>query len=104
MTRPFEVVPAAVSDTGKFVQDTAQTLISAVRSTNTEVQGLTSTWKGTAASAYAHGWEEVRQGAVEALEALKTMAAALEVTARGFDALDHQHAEAQSRITSSLNL
>jgi uncharacterized protein YukE len=59
----FAVVPTAVSDTGKFVQDTASSLRNGVRSADTEIAALLTTWKGNAADAYAAGWEETRKGA-----------------------------------------
>jgi WXG100 family type VII secretion target len=104
MTAPFEVVPDAVRDAGKFATDTAAALISGIRQADTEIQGLMATWKGQAATAYTEGWEETRKGAVEVLEALKTMAEALGVTATGFADLDAERARATDRVTSSLNL
>lgn len=68
------VVPAAVSDTGRFVQDTANSLRGGVQSADTEVTALMATWKGNAADAYSAGWEETKAGALEVLDALATMA------------------------------
>ncbi len=100
----FEVVPAAVSDTGKFVQETASALVNGVRSADSEVQGLMSTWRGQAATAYGEGWEEVRKGALEVLDSLQTMADLMGVTATSFADLDAERAAKTAQVTSSLNL
>jgi WXG100 family type VII secretion target len=100
----FVVVPAAVSDTGRFVQDTASALRSGVRSADTEIASLLTTWKGGAADTYAAGWEETKAGALEVLDALATMADLLGVTATGFTDLDQRRAADTTTYTSSLNL
>ncbi|MBU3066151.1 WXG100 family type VII secretion target [Nocardia sp. NEAU-G5] len=96
-------MPTAVSDAGKFTQDTATALRNGIRSTDTEIQALMTTWKGTAA-AYLAGWEETKRGALEVLEALAGMADALGVTAVGFADIDDRRATDTARVTSSLNL
>jgi hypothetical protein len=45
-TTTFAVVPAEVTDAGRFVQQTAEALVNGIRSADAEVQGLMSTWKG----------------------------------------------------------
>ncbi|MGV9675260.1 WXG100 family type VII secretion target [Nocardia sp. NPDC003482] len=82
------VVPAHVQDAGRFVQQTAEALISGIHSGDKEIQGLMSTWKGAAASAYLAGWEETRRGALEVLEALRSLAELLGVTATMFTEQD----------------
>jgi WXG100 family type VII secretion target len=89
----FVVVPEHVSDAGRYVQETAQTLINGVRSADAEVAGLMSTWRGAAADAYSAGWDETRQGAVAVLEALGDMAELLGVVATEVDALDQTRAD-----------
>lgn len=101
---PFVVVPAVVSDTGRFVQDTASSLRSGVQSADTEVTALLTTWKGNAADAYSVGWEETKAGALEVLDALATMADLLGVSATGFTDLDERRAADTAARTSSLNL
>jgi WXG100 family type VII secretion target len=93
---PFAVVPEHVSDAGRYVYDTAQTLISGVRSTDVEVEALLATWRGPASDAYAAGWSEVRQGAVDVLEALSEMAEALGAVSTRLDAVDQARAESFS--------
>ncbi|WP_280493957.1 WXG100 family type VII secretion target [Nocardia asiatica] len=90
---PFAIVPEHVSDAGRYVYDTAQTLISGVRSTDAEVEALLVTWRGTASDAYAAGWSEVRQGVVEVLEALSEMAEALGVVSARLDAVDQERTQ-----------
>jgi WXG100 family type VII secretion target len=101
---PFEVVPATVSDAGKFVQDTARNLVAAIHTGDTEVQGLMTTWKGNAADAYLEGWEETKKGALKVLEALSVMAELLGVTAVRFTEIDDRRATGITGITRSLNL
>ncbi|MFI5783731.1 WXG100 family type VII secretion target [Nocardia sp. NPDC051570] len=88
----FAVVPAAVQDAGRFVQATAEALVSGIHSADREIQGLMGTWRGQAASAYMAGWEETRKGALEVLEALDRMAELLGVTAVTFTDTDQSGA------------
>jgi len=103
-TSPFQVVPATVSDAGKFVQDTATSLRNGVRSADTEVQTLMTTWKGTAARAYLAGWEETKRGALKVLDALAAMADLLGVVAVFYSDIDDRRAADTAQVTSSLNL
>jgi WXG100 family type VII secretion target len=98
----FTIVPDHVSDAGKYVQQTAETLVNGVRAADTDVQGLMSTWKGTAATAYVNGWDETRDGALDVLEALNTMAELLGVVATECKATDTTNANSVRQ--SSLDL
>lgn len=100
----FAIVPAEVSDAGKFVQQTATALVNGIRSADSEIQGLMSTWKGRASAAYLAGWEEARDGAVDVLEALETMAELLGVTAVSAAEVDDRNAADTAAIGSSLDL
>jgi uncharacterized protein YukE len=100
MTMPFEVVPATVTDAGRFAQDTATALRHGIRAMDTEIAALMTTWKGDAADAYLAGWH----GALAVFDAVTGMADALGVTAADFADLDARRAAATTRITSSLNL
>ncbi|MEV0250803.1 WXG100 family type VII secretion target [Nocardia sp. NPDC050712] len=88
----FAVVPEHVSDAGRYVQETAQTLVSGIRSADAEVSALMSSWKGAAATRYWEGWQETRQGAVEVLEALADMAQLLGVVAAKLPEVDQSRA------------
>ncbi|WP_082393031.1 WXG100 family type VII secretion target [Nocardia arizonensis] len=99
---PFAIVPDHVSDAGQYVQRTAQTLVNGVRSADADVQGLMTSWKGTAANAYAAGWEETRDGALQVLEALNTMAELLGVAAVEYTSTDTTNTTALRQ--SSLDL
>jgi WXG100 family type VII secretion target len=101
---PFEVVPDTVSDAGKFVQDTAAALVNGVRSTDTEIQALMTTWNGRAADAYLTGWEETKKGALEVLDALAALADLLGVTAVSYSDIDDRRATDTVTVTSSLDL
>jgi WXG100 family type VII secretion target len=103
-TSPFLVVPATVSDAGRYVQETATALRNGIRSADTEIQAVMTTWKGTAARAYLAGWEETKKGALEVLDALAAMADLLGVVAVGYSDIDDRRAADTARVTSSLNL
>ncbi|MBF6076441.1 WXG100 family type VII secretion target [Nocardia beijingensis] len=75
----FAVVPEHVSDAGRYVQQTAANLISGLRSAGAEVDGLMSSWRGVAATAYAGAWDETHRAALELFEALADMAELLGV-------------------------
>ena len=89
---PFRIVPDDVADAGKYVQQTAETLVNGVRSADADVQGLMSSWKGRAADVYVTGWDETRDGALSVLDALNTMAELLGVVATEYRATDTTNA------------
>jgi len=89
---PFAIVPDHVASAGQYVKQAAETLVNGVRSADTDVQGLMSTWKGVAANTYVTGWEETRDGALHVLEALNTMAELLGVVATEYRATDTRNA------------
>ncbi|MGW4535390.1 WXG100 family type VII secretion target [Nocardia sp. NPDC004340] len=88
----FHVVADTVTDAGKFVQLTAEELFHEVKSLDAEVNHLLTTWKGNSANHYRHGWEEVRAGAHEVFEALRTMAELLGVSAAVYTDADQGNA------------
>lgn len=96
----FTIVPDTVRSTGAFVQQTAEALVSGVRSADSEVQGLTATWRGAAGDAYVEAWEESRKAALEVLEALHTMADLLGVTAASITDQDTTRAATTARVSS----
>ncbi|MBF6077960.1 WXG100 family type VII secretion target [Nocardia beijingensis] len=75
----FAVVPDEVSDAGRYVQQTAANLIGGLRSASAEVDGLMSSWRGGAATAYAGAWDETHRAALDVFEALADMAELLGV-------------------------
>ncbi|MEU2092272.1 WXG100 family type VII secretion target [Nocardia beijingensis] len=103
-TSPLLVVPATVSDAGRYVQDTATELRNGVRMADTEIQALMTTWKGAAARAYLAGWEETKKGALDVLDALAAMAELLGVAAVGYSDVDDRRATDTARVASSLHL
>ncbi|MGY2121966.1 WXG100 family type VII secretion target [Nocardia gipuzkoensis] len=96
----FAIVPADVSDAGRYVQQAARTLINGIRSADTEVAGLIATWHGPAADAYSAAWDEARRGAVRILEALDGMGDLLGVSVDAVGSVDVDRAAS----TSSLEL
>ncbi|MFI6867605.1 WXG100 family type VII secretion target [Nocardia sp. NPDC050406] len=89
----FQVVPAEVTDAGKYVQLTAEELINGVRSLDTDVADLLTRWTGSSADHYRLGWEEARAGAVQVLAALQTMAELLGVAGTDYANMDAGNAD-----------
>ncbi|MEU4411722.1 WXG100 family type VII secretion target [Nocardia salmonicida] len=96
----FDVVPAEVTDAGRYIQLTAEELVNGLRAIDTDVNKLLANWTGNSATSYRSGWDETRQGAETVLEALATLAELLGVVADTHVQLDTQRAVA----TSSLDL
>ncbi|WP_225728323.1 MULTISPECIES: WXG100 family type VII secretion target [unclassified Nocardia] len=96
----FDVVPAEVTDAGRYVQLAAQELVNGLRSIDSDVSRLLESWTGSSATAYRSGWEETRKGAETVLQALGTLAELLGVVADTHVSLDTQRAA----DTSSLDL
>lgn len=88
----FQVVPAEVTDAGRFVQLTAEELINGIRVLDTGVTNLLTTWKGNAADQYSLGWEEARAGAVDVLEALQLIAELLGISGTDYANMDEGNA------------
>ncbi|MFQ6329664.1 WXG100 family type VII secretion target [Nocardia sp. CWNU-33] len=100
----FSLVPAEVTDAGRYVQQTATALINGIRSADAEVSGLMTSWQGAAATAYLAGWEETRRGAVQILEALHDMGELLGVAVAQVVDLDQARADVTASPTFSLDL
>lgn len=96
----LQVVPDHVLDAGQFVKLTADQLVNALHSLDTDIDAVLGIWKGHSATAYRAGWDETKQGAVEVLEALSTIAELLGVTTASFVEQD----DANSQSFPSLNL
>ncbi len=96
----FAVVPAEVTDAGRFVQLTAESLVNGLQSLDADVSALLNSWKGTSADACRLGWDEIKYGADTVLNALATMAELLGVTSQVLEDKDRERAQ----TTSSLDL
>ncbi|MEU4345339.1 WXG100 family type VII secretion target [Nocardia sp. NPDC023852] len=88
----FVVVPEHVCDAGRYIQQTAQNLISGLRAASAEVDGLMTSWRGTAATAYAGAWDETHTAALGVFEALADMAELLGVVVERSVATDTTNA------------
>ncbi|MFI6215761.1 WXG100 family type VII secretion target [Nocardia brasiliensis] len=101
MTDPavtFALVPDEVTDAGRYVQQAAANLIAGLRSGSAEVDGLMTTWHGTAATAYAAAWDETHRAALSVFEALADMAELLGVVVDRSQAADAGTATAVSSL------
>ncbi|WP_280458131.1 WXG100 family type VII secretion target [Nocardia carnea] len=96
----LQVIPDHVLDAGRFVQLTADQLVNALHSLDTDIDAVLAVWKGHSANAYRSGWDETKRGAVEVLEALSTIAELLGVTTESFVEQD----DTNSQSYPSLNL
>ncbi|MEU4314479.1 WXG100 family type VII secretion target [Nocardia sp. NPDC024068] len=96
----IQVVPDHVLDAGRFVQLTADQLVNALRDLDVDIDGVLEVWKGNSATAYRAGWDETKQGAIQVLEALSTIAELLGVTTQTFVEQD----DSNSQSYPSLNL
>ncbi|WP_433658757.1 WXG100 family type VII secretion target [Nocardia sp. CA-128927] len=97
------VVPEQVRDVGKYVYELAEALRSALDSAAKDVDGLTNgSWTGDSATEFANGWTDVRDGGVQIMSALTSMAEKLGVTADTYQARDSNNAAALR--TSTLDL
>lgn len=96
----IQVVPDHVLDAGRFVQLTADQLVNALRDLDADIGSVLEVWKGNSATAYRAGWDETKQGAVQVLEALSTIAELLGVTTQTFVEQD----DSNSQSYPSLNL
>ncbi|MGX1775531.1 WXG100 family type VII secretion target [Nocardia brasiliensis] len=101
MTDPavtFALVPDEVTDAARYVQQAAANLIAGLRSGSAEVDGLMTTWHGTAATSYAAAWDETHRAALSVFEALADMAELLGVVVDRSQATDTGTATAVSSL------
>ncbi|MEU4414831.1 WXG100 family type VII secretion target [Nocardia salmonicida] len=96
----FDVVPTGVADAGRYIQLTAQELVSGLSAIDSDVNNLLETWTGNSATSYRSGWDEARKGAEAVLSSLATLAELLGVVADTHTDLDTERAAE----TSSLDL
>lgn len=68
--QPLVVTPAEVNDLATFTAQLSTELKDALHSVSADVDGLRSSWSGSAASAYFDGWLDVNHGATDVLDAL----------------------------------
>ncbi|MFC4123334.1 WXG100 family type VII secretion target [Nocardia rhizosphaerae] len=87
-----DIVPDDVQAFAREAYRIAEELRSASGSLDTEVQGLTSTWKGAAADSYLAGWDEMHRGALDVWDTLFILAERLGITAENFRATDDDNA------------
>ncbi|MFC9966052.1 WXG100 family type VII secretion target [Nocardia ignorata] len=95
------VVPDDVQGFGREAYRIAEELRSASASLDTEVQGLTATWKGAAADSYLAGWDEMHRGALDVWDTLYVLAERLGITAENFRATDDDNAAATVTLNMS---
>jgi WXG100 family type VII secretion target len=82
----FDVSPAELQSSRKFVDDVANSLIHEVAAVSLTVDGLLDDggWTGRSAAAFAGGWQDWKTGARNTLRALDVMADLLGLVGRDF--------------------
>lgn len=92
------IVPDDVLAVGRRAADLAQSLRSALRVAENQVNSLTSTgWTGSAATAFTTGWDECHDGGGRIIDALVELAGKLGVSAATYQSQD---ATTASRVSS----
>jgi WXG100 family type VII secretion target len=85
----FEVTTSELNTAQVYVSGVVGEIRSGLTSLASEVEELFSGgWQGTAATAFAAGWQDWRTGSNEVLDALGRMAQLLAITARTYDGTD----------------
>ncbi|MFB8005151.1 WXG100 family type VII secretion target [Nocardia sp. NPDC056000] len=83
------VIPEDVQAFGKYALDVADTMRSALKAVEREVDSLTTAgWTGAAAKFFSTGWSECSEGGHSTIDALTTLAGKLGVTAETYTSHD----------------
>ena len=92
----------AFRDAVAGLHDAAARLTSCRDRAARSVDALLGSWRGTASSAYAAGWDEWSAGAAQVLDGLATMATLLDAVSVDLGATDDAAAASLSRLTARL--
>nr|WP_280435122.1 WXG100 family type VII secretion target [Nocardia carnea] len=91
-------MPEEVVDAGQFVQQTANTLVNALHSLDTDIEGMLGVWRGVSASSYQAGWQETKQGVITVLDALGDIAVLLGVNSRTYVEQDDDNSQSYGSL------
>ncbi len=92
----------AFRDAVAGLHDAAARLVSCRDRAARSVDGLLGTWRGTASSAYAAGWDEWSDGAAQVLDGLATMARLLDAVDTDLGVTDVSASATLGRLTARL--
>ncbi|WP_063057441.1 WXG100 family type VII secretion target [Nocardia sienata] len=95
----MQVFPEDVVDAGQFVQQTANTLVNALHSLDSDIEGLLGVWRGVSASSYQAGWQEAKQGVITVLDALADIADLLGVNSRTYVEQDDGNSQSYGSLS-----
>jgi WXG100 family type VII secretion target len=99
----FDATPVELQVCGSMLADISREVHDKVRILKTEVDDLLNGgWTGSAANGFAQGWEQWHAGAVEVLDALKSMAHLLGATGRDYGLADGSSADTLNRSGDDL--
>lgn len=99
----FDVTPVELQVCGSLLADLSREVHDQMRTLKTEVDGLLNGgWTGSAANGFAEGWEQWHAGAVEVLDALKSMGHLLGATGRDYGLTDGTSADTLNRSGDDL--
>ncbi|WP_228822312.1 WXG100 family type VII secretion target [Nocardia farcinica] len=98
------VTPAELVVAGRAVRTLLDELSSGFASLDADVQALTWSWKGIQGQRFAAGYEEVRAGLSELLDAMRDTTVALDDSAEAYLEREGANAAAIEAVASSLDL
>ncbi|WP_431955457.1 WXG100 family type VII secretion target [Nocardia lijiangensis] len=96
---PPELVAAA-----KAVKTLLESLTTGFKSLDVDVESLTATWQGRQGTLFAQGYDEVRQGLADLLDAMGDTTVALNASAEAYLAQQQANVTAIESVASSLDL
>ncbi|MGV9822397.1 WXG100 family type VII secretion target [Nocardia xishanensis] len=100
----FTVAPAELVQAAKAVKNLLDSLSSGFKSLDADVESLTATWKGRQGDLFAEGYDEVRQGLADLLDAIGDTTVALNASAEAYLAQQHANVTAIESVAFSLDL
>ena len=92
----------AFRDTVADLHDAAARLTASRDRAARSVDGLLGSWRGSAATTYAEGWDDWRHGADRVLDGLRTMAALLDAVDADLTTTDATSGDSLTRLTARL--
>lgn len=99
----FDATPVELQVCGSTLADLSREIHDKMQVLKDEVDGLLSGgWTGSAATGFTQGWEQWHIGAVEVLDALKSMGHLLGQTGRDYGLTDDTSAESLQRWGAEL--
>ncbi|MFD3430344.1 WXG100 family type VII secretion target [Nocardia fluminea] len=100
----FQATPAELAAAATAVRTLLDGMVSGFKSLESDVESLTSTWKGRQGEQFAAGFADVRDGLSELLDAIRDTTVALDDSAEAYLGQEGANAAAIEAVASSLDL